>query len=78
MEKDNRNQFTYANARILWKNTEDESEIMTFKKVPYGTETENEEDDEDVFFYVNSWEEFDQINENNEDFTITKVLEYFN
>ena len=65
---------TYAECRIRWKDTS-EMEVVLFKlNVSY-----NEQEDDDVFFYVNSLADIDNLtNENNgEDFVVMSIVDTF-
>lgn len=64
----------FAKCRIRWKDTS-EMEVVLFKlNVSY-----NEQEDDDVFFYVNSLADIDNLtNENNgEDFVVMSIVDTF-
>lgn len=64
----------FAECRIRWKDTS-EMEVVLFKlNVSY-----NEQEDDDVFFYVNSLADIDNLtNENNgEDFVVMSIVDTF-
>ena len=80
---ENRDDFEYADVEIMWRNTGDEISLekATIKRVDVDCVTEDDPRDEDIFFYVHSWEDMDCINTDEdfrEDFIIKKVIGYYN